>query len=549
MPPRAPRGRRRLPATLLPVAHRELLALCRRPGLYRWRALTACGAAGLSLFVFATSRGLGAGPNEIGQSLFTLCTFLGAGLCLFAGPFLTADAISVEKRHGTLGLLFLTELRGYDVVVGKFVGCALPALQALVAVFPVLTLALFLGGLTGGELARTSLALLNLAFLSLAFGLLCSSLCRSGYVAVAASFLGLFALCAAGPLLEVDFRMFSASVPWAFNLPSPAYALLLARDNWQAVAAPQYWHSVVCGLALGWLSLAGAAFVTARAWHDRAEEFRLPRHPAAQATGAARRQRRASPLLDEQPLVWLARRVGRFGGAGWPAAFALAGALLMGWVWDGSRRAQSHTPATWWLGPGVTYAMHGALKLWLLWTATRLAREDRNSGALELLLVTPLHETDIWRGWLAVLKRAFLPAALLLAVADLLFWHQLGLRYWQEHALAEPVLPTMTVVVALAVFLADLYTLTWVGLWQGLAAQSAPQAFVRTAAIVLVLPAVCAVLVCLPFSRLFNDDLARLLALTWAWAVCGWIADLGLCLVVMNRVTSRLRRAVVGEWD
>ena len=32
---------------------------------------------------------------------------------------MTADCLSEEKREGTLGLLFLTDLRGYDIVVSS----------------------------------------------------------------------------------------------------------------------------------------------------------------------------------------------------------------------------------------------------------------------------------------------------------------------------------------------------------------------------------------------------------------------------------------------
>ena len=38
----------------------------------------------------------------------------------------TADSLSAEKREGTLGLLFLTDLRGYDVVLTPTQRAALP---------------------------------------------------------------------------------------------------------------------------------------------------------------------------------------------------------------------------------------------------------------------------------------------------------------------------------------------------------------------------------------------------------------------------------------
>ena len=40
--------------------------------------------------------------------------------CLLEGTRLAADCRGEEKREGTLGLLFLTDLQGYDVVLGKY---------------------------------------------------------------------------------------------------------------------------------------------------------------------------------------------------------------------------------------------------------------------------------------------------------------------------------------------------------------------------------------------------------------------------------------------
>ena len=63
---------------------------------------------------------LGLRSGGAGKALYTTLTGFAFGLCLLAGVLLTADCLSEEKREGTLGLLFLTDLKGYDVVLGKF---------------------------------------------------------------------------------------------------------------------------------------------------------------------------------------------------------------------------------------------------------------------------------------------------------------------------------------------------------------------------------------------------------------------------------------------
>lgn len=56
-----------------------------------------------------------------------------------------------ESEADTLGLLFLTDLGGVDIVAGKLLVTGLNALLALTAVLPVLGVAMILGGITGGE--------------------------------------------------------------------------------------------------------------------------------------------------------------------------------------------------------------------------------------------------------------------------------------------------------------------------------------------------------------------------------------------------------------
>jgi hypothetical protein len=98
--------------------------------------------------------------------------------CLLAGVRFTADSRREEKREGTLGFLFLTNLRGYDVVLGKLVVSSLNSLYALLAVLPLLGLPLLLGGVTGTEFWRMILVLVNTLFFSLALGILVSALGR-----------------------------------------------------------------------------------------------------------------------------------------------------------------------------------------------------------------------------------------------------------------------------------------------------------------------------------------------------------------------------------
>jgi len=109
--------------------------------------------------------------------------FLAMSVVVFCGiwivvPILTADCLSREKREGTLGLLFLTPLKPFEIILGKGTIHAIRALTLIVAVVPVVTIPFVLGGITRSNVVA-SLILDSAALLfALAAGLLASSLCR-----------------------------------------------------------------------------------------------------------------------------------------------------------------------------------------------------------------------------------------------------------------------------------------------------------------------------------------------------------------------------------
>jgi ABC-type transport system involved in multi-copper enzyme maturation permease subunit len=58
----------------------------------------------------------------------------------FLSPLLTADCISQEKREGTLGLLFMTQLTASGIVFGKSLIHGLRSLTLLLGMLPILGL-------------------------------------------------------------------------------------------------------------------------------------------------------------------------------------------------------------------------------------------------------------------------------------------------------------------------------------------------------------------------------------------------------------------------
>jgi hypothetical protein len=108
---------------------------------------------------------------------------------------------------------------------------------------------------------------------------------------------------------------------------------------------------------------------------------------------------------------------------------------------------------------------------------------DREKGAWELLLSTPLPTSEMVRGqWMALQRLFFWPVvAIVLLDALLVNWglareHQ-DQGYWTLFFVGNAVM-----------FLADLTALGWVGIWMGVNSKSAARAAAATIARVLLLP-------------------------------------------------------------
>ena len=151
--------------TFLPIVARELRVASRGRLTYWLRTGAALGVIILGTWFFLMMQR--DPPQVVAKTLFAILTGSAVLMGLMSGVRETSDAISSEKREGTLGLLFLTDLKGYDVVLGKLAACSLNAIYGLFAVLPMLAVPLLMGGITLAELGRVALVALNAMFLIL----------------------------------------------------------------------------------------------------------------------------------------------------------------------------------------------------------------------------------------------------------------------------------------------------------------------------------------------------------------------------------------------
>jgi ABC-type transport system involved in cytochrome c biogenesis permease component len=130
--------------TFLPIVERELRVASRRAGTYWVRTGVALAVIAIGSFMYLTSQRQSSA--ELGSMMFVALAAIAGLFCLSAGARSTSDCLSEEKRDGTLGLLFLTDLRGFDVVAGKLVAGSLGSFYGLIATLPMLAIPLLMGG-------------------------------------------------------------------------------------------------------------------------------------------------------------------------------------------------------------------------------------------------------------------------------------------------------------------------------------------------------------------------------------------------------------------
>src|ERR1051326_1930306 len=245
----------------LPIVTRVLRVASRRAITYWQRAGAGLGVILLGTWLYLVMENQS--PRQLSTYLFGALTLGALFYALLSGLRATADCLSIEKREGTLGLLFLTDLKGYDVILGKLVATSLNAFYAIIAVVPVLAVPLLMGGLTAGEFERMALVTINALFFSLCLGMLSSALCSSAQKAMLLTALLLLIFTALLPAcggLASAFGKTRRLYALLF-LPSPGFAYYLAWDPVYRVQGSLFWFCLLTTHGIAWLSLALASFV------------------------------------------------------------------------------------------------------------------------------------------------------------------------------------------------------------------------------------------------------------------------------------------------
>jgi len=347
----------------------------------------------------------------------------------FVGPVLTADCLSREKRDGTIGLLFLTPLRALDIVLGKGFVNAWRAFSMLLAALPVLVVPVLMGGVSWPDATRMFLLHLGALGLALTAGLLASSYATSWIrarllafsLAVLAGTVFILLHVALSATLQSLASGGTGAVGW-WELFGRNFQTLWFRNSVILRTPAYFWREIGIVGNSGWQPVQFAALLTggslllvAAAMVVAERGVRLTWQAVPRSPEWERRVRFFTDVRVSRG--WFRERMRRlmdFNPVWWQHSSTWSARVTtLGWL---GLTMLLLTAAYTGLGIGAVQANWALEKLLLAGIAFSAAgsfRQERETGALELILVTGLEPARMLRGRLYALAVQFLPAAFL----------------------------------------------------------------------------------------------------------------------------------------
>lgn len=465
---------------LLPVIQRELRASARQPSTFTMRMLSVFALlAATIVFGFTT----GFGPKT-GGDLFVYAHRVLLLAVWVLVPFLAADSISRERREGTLPLLSLTALRPMDVAIAKMLVHGLRAFTLWLAVLPVLAIPILMGGVGKGDMLYAVVLHFTSLTLALGCGMVASAFSRrfvraQALTGLLAFFFAILMAIVLGVTTIEFLGLRSAGMAQNFEHVlevGVAMALTLGTTQWQLLSRlgslPKL--QVMASGALLVLSVFSLWMVTrVAAWRVRASWKDTP----PSRTWLRIQDVFCRPMFFQNWLKrWMKKRL-QANPIGWLEHRTWNGRLVM-WSWMAvvvsiySYMVLNFDMFMRGFGALQTF-LATLLALSMAFSAAGSFRRERETGVLELLLVSPLKEDEIIWGRLRGLYQQFAPALVLL----------FGVWLYCGGFLLRG-LPWIWLLGWMSIFC----TLPLIGLFFSLAQSNFIGAFLRTLIIGLVLP-------------------------------------------------------------
>jgi hypothetical protein len=318
-------------------------------------------------------------------------------------------------------LLFLTPLNAGGIVAGKVISVALRAFTLWLAVLPVLVVPFLEGGINWLDASAAVIIEFCAAVLCLAAGLLATSLTEKRNTAVtlavvfAVVFLASFAMLFTGcffnmsgffartgaPVFDLHFLIFASGLIMTGNLDGVAgwYGFVLFLGGlrlWYAFCA----LSPLLVLFFAWMIGRFAARRVERSWQDKPPTAKRQRLLQRYCTPLFRQRfrRKMQRSLDWNPIAWLQQYSWKDRVTKWGLCLGFLVFVWMTTCFNLDTRDVFQTMLAVFAGCYTFVGVSSFL-------------EEKRSGALELLLVTPLPVNRLIFGRAWGLWKQFFPAA------------------------------------------------------------------------------------------------------------------------------------------
>ena len=521
-----------------------MLVLVKSPGLYRTRILHSVGL----LFMGA---GFGALYHYFGiratTQLVPTVSFILLLVCLFAGVHLTADSISKEKREGTIGLLLLTPLTPFQIVIGKLVAHGLMGFYSILIVVPLLSLIMIVGGTRLAEVASIGLVAFNIMFFSASVGLWASAQ-HTERKKAAGTGTWMVILFWWGIPIIVQLMSYFKFPEWSIRglsvfAVNGIFNSTFAGPRLSFLQSP--WLSVAVNHLTAWGFIAWATYLLRTGWQDHPAKpkFSLREQWRKISLGnEATRLRLRQKFLDKNPFLWLASRDRLRSINIWIFTILFIGVIIFTAAYGGGA-----------LNPAMfimVISLCSAHKFMVSGLAAQQLAVEQEQGTLEMLLSTPLKAETVLNGQLRATLRQIQGPALLGLVMQLLA----VVMIWYSDVFDDFTLPVIIgIAVYAAIYLLDIYAISWMGMFGAVTVKDPKNAAGVAILRVLVLPGlIFASVMALGSLAVWYWDLdfePQPMMLVGFWFFLGIATDLAWLVYTRKRLPTLLREFAMRRYS
>ncbi len=366
-------------------------------------------------FLFLSNLHQPLAASGFGRAYFEAFVVIAALLGAFAGQLVTADTIGQEAREGTLGLLFLTPLSKWDIILGRISAGGVVLYSLLLAGLPAAAVVWLIGGVAPVEWINAMLALFNVIFVSMAAGMVASAFVRESIPSFLTGF-GLIVTVGAVPL-SPGYALSESHPGLAslFQALSPVTSLRLAIERTIPATpppstGPEYMASLALSHLAGWLLI----FVAGLGAERTRRQLATPKPPKARRWFQVRKKHDADAPVAAMLLRHAVRGlpmdiVGPVATAGWLGLFALF-----------LRVSGNHVEEVFALCILGCLLVHFLWRTTCAWQLTQFFYQGRQSGLFELILTTPASRENLLGEIATEVSVRWVPAAILMHLFELI---------------------------------------------------------------------------------------------------------------------------------